>query len=150
MTEYIKKVSLPVDESGFLRRECPYCRRQFKVHMDEIESLEDQEDHYCPYCGQIADGSEWWTQEQEDYFRKVQENIAADLLNEHLIRPLKRSLSRSSCMRFEGKEVEKRNELIQPELDDMKLFALPCCQKKLKIVDEWEEVVHCYYCGFQH
>lgn len=150
MTQIIKNLPLPVDEDGFLRRECPYCKRQFKLHQDEFGSLQDESDHYCPYCGQIANSGQWGTEEQAEHINTNLDNIVADLLNENLINPLQHSFSHSNNIEFTGKEIEKKNQIIQPETNDMKTIILACCQKRVKIIDEWDKGVKCYYCGFQH
>jgi hypothetical protein len=44
-------VSFPLDSEGFLRRECPSCRREFKwLPQDETDPMPD-EGYCCPYCG---------------------------------------------------------------------------------------------------
>ena len=37
MSEQQIRISLPLDDKGFLRRECPYCIRQFKMKITEEE-----------------------------------------------------------------------------------------------------------------
>lgn len=174
----VMKISLPLDD-GFLRRECPFCYREFKVLLQEeeltdyiqrgidsfmIESSEEDvelepnessgSEFSCPYCGQRATEDGWWTQQQLAYFKVIATNIIAKQINEHLIRPLKRMARRSSSgpvsMRFEGKEIKQQEPWISPETSDMKIFDLPCCGRKMKIADDWEGVVYCFFCGFPH
>ena len=109
-------------DDGLLRRQCPFCQRQFKVRVpeseldglvDEIlqgylaEQSDDQAEDdkgtdsgladrvFCPYCGQDAPDDEWWTDEQIAYFTTIAKNIMASLINESFIGPLKRSSRRS-------------------------------------------------------
>jgi len=167
----------PLDEGGFLRRECPFCKREFKVLVTAEErkaptesirqlfltsdqdqwSLGDEgesPEYHCPYCGQIGSRDSWWTEQQVEYINAVLRNIAAQLLNENLIRPLKRSLGRPQSspvsITFEGREIEQHEERIAPEPEDMTRFPLPCCERAIKISDDWSGPVYCFFCGFPH
>lgn len=170
-----RQISFPLDDEGFFRRECPLCCYEFKVLLkdDELgqlaqsciddflieqglqeapdeESDEDSQEYVCPYCGQSAPSDHWWTQEQLAYIKVVLENIMAGLVNEQLIRPLKRSMGHGSFVRFEGKEMKQKDEWISPEVSDMTVFTLPCCERQIKIADDWKDAVHCFFCGFRH
>jgi hypothetical protein len=54
------KISIP-NEDGFVGRECnnPDCKRYFKIHQESFK-----EDMYCPYCGELFNKNELWTQDQ--------------------------------------------------------------------------------------
>jgi len=179
MTEIRREVSLPLD-NDFLRRQCPLCRREFKVaipteelqtlaqqaveaflletmHTEQQASSEENQpetEFFCPYCGQQAPVSEWWTEEQLAYFCVIAENIAAELINENLIRPLKRTFRGHRTglisMRFEGQELPRKQEWLAPEPADMTEVYLPCCERRIKVQDEWCDTVFCFFCGFPH
>jgi len=177
MSEIRMNVSFPLDEDGFFRRECPLCHKEFKVLLEKEEltdlaqkgidffMLEEKEtnlsesessgtEFVCPYCGQRAPGDSWWTQEQLAYVGIVAKNNLAKIVNENLIRPLKRTFQRSSSgmvsARFEGKEIEQQEPWISPEVNDMEIFDLPCCQRKIKIEENWQDTVYCFFCGFPY
>ena len=178
MSETTIQVPFPVDDEGFFRRECPYCRREFKILLERAElgdMISQLEDSYlveetsgvdadggreevdlltCPYCGQQANRETWWTQEQLLHVRTHLENLVADVVNEQLIQPLKREFGRKTSgpltFRFEGRELEKKNVWMSPESSDMKVFDLPCCGRKVKIDPEWSREVRCLFCGFSH
>ncbi|HLM47678.1 MAG TPA: hypothetical protein VK458_27685, partial [Myxococcaceae bacterium] len=80
----IISLELPRDMSGFVRRECPECHREFKTrpcrHDASIlqrrlaslfpfenahESFDDVPDWWCLYCGHRAPGDEWLTPAQQ-------------------------------------------------------------------------------------
>lgn len=174
-------ISLPLDCDQFLRRECPLCLRQFKVETEEAdrqsliereleayllqEGLEiraesadvteaDEDELWCPYCGQTASREQWWTQEQIAYIHVFGYNIMAQIINEQFIRPMKRKFSghRSGfiSIKFEGKEMEYQEPWISPEADDMTIHELPCCDLRVKLDDDWSRPVHCCRCGFPH
>lgn len=173
-------ITLPLDDEGFFRRECPLCHEEFKVLLKKeelgdiaqtglasfmIDSQREENDTgqnkdseteslFCPYCGQQASKNSWWTQEQLAYINVFAKNILAKLVNEHLINPLKRNLDRSTSglfsLQFKGEEMEQQEPWISPEINDMEIFNLPCCERKIKIEDNWYSTVHCFFCGFPH
>jgi predicted RNA-binding Zn-ribbon protein involved in translation (DUF1610 family) len=177
MSEIGIPVNFPVDDDGYFRRRCPLCKKEFKLLLkkEELEDIEqkgiesyilkrekeersdvESEDakFVCPYCGQKSVWSNWWTQEQEAYIGVIAENIMAQLLNEHFIRPLKRNLRKSKSsfiqISLEGEELKKKEPWMSPEMNDMDLVSLNCCDRMIKIEDDYVELVYCYYCGFPH
>lgn len=167
-------ISMPLDGEGFFRRSCPFCQKEFKVllNQDELGELTqtavsgfmletDEEDSeetpeeasqelFCPYCGQQAPKEQWWTNEQLAYIQVYISNIASKLINENLIDPLSRSLSGSQSISFKGEKMEYQEPWISPETDDMEIKELPCCQRKIKIEENWSGTIHCFFCGFPH
>lgn len=171
-------VPFPLDDGGFFRRECPFCRKEFKVLLtkeelntlaqegidsfmiDPQEKADSDEDahieaeYFCPYCGERATKDSWWTQEQLAYINIFTKNIAASLVNESFIRPLKRTFGHQSSspisISFKGREMEQQEPWISPEVNDMDEFDLPCCHRKIKIEDSKIGCIHCFFCGFPH
>ena len=160
-----------------LLAECPLCHKEFKILLekDELKNLaqrgidsfiieqgeekndldenaDEETESICPYCGQPS--SSWWTQEQHSYINVFAKNIMAKIINEQLIRKLKKDFRGSTggvfSVRFEGKEIEQHEPWMSPEVNDMEIFDLPCCQRKLKIGEGWNGAVHCFFCGFPH
>lgn len=179
MSTIEKNISFPLDDEGFFRRECPLCCREFKVLLENeelndikqkgIDSFmieqseknaqseegdEPDREFTCPYCGQSSSINSWWTEEQNAYIKVYVENIMAKLVNENLIRPLKRNFGKSSSglisLEFKGDEIRQKEPWISPESNDMEIFNLPCCNRKLKIKEEWKDKVYCFFCGFPH
>ena len=80
MSEIKMNVSFPLDDDNFIRRQCPLCRREFKILLEgnELEDItkkgiesfmleqseekdeqeEESEEFHCPYCGQPWEGPE--------------------------------------------------------------------------------------------
>ncbi|WP_165076054.1 hypothetical protein [Methanogenium sp. MK-MG] len=110
--------------------------------------MNHENEYFCPYCGQSADANEWFTTAQKDYTMNIAANAGIDLINKELTKSLKKLDSRS--FRVKTRDVPRRNELINPENDDMVFFALPCCNKQIKISEEWDGTIYCYFCGFPH
>lgn len=171
------ELSIPLDSDGYLRRECPFCRKQFKVLIpeDERENLASRaiQDHLpedlevdtvddehvdqgtlvCPYCGQEHSVRAWWTQEQIEFFTQHARKIAHEIIQQTLGKSL-RNLQRSSggliSVEVETDFDALGEPIIAPDPDDMTLFALPCCERAIKIEDDWPGTIHCPYCGFPH
>ena len=79
------KVSLPLDDKGYLGRECPApsCKRYFKVNPGTGRKGENLPLH-CPYCGHKGRMDEFHTQSQIDYAvsvvgRSAQEAVVRDM-----------------------------------------------------------------------
>jgi hypothetical protein len=145
-----KEVTIPLDIDGFLRRECPFCCREFKILKSDFESLDISNEYRCPYCGETADPRSWLTKGQKELFDKVVGNIAIDIINEEFITALKELDNPSKGIRVTAHDLERGNELINPEINDMQIIELPCCQKRIKIDQAWKSSIYCYYCGFNH
>jgi len=171
MTDIQKTVHLPIDDDGFLRRQCPYCMREFKAIVDGVkdscsedeQTVEDQDEnelsesieYYCPYCSQPAGKDSWWTLEQLDFIERHAQAIGEELINEHLIEPLSRMSKgiRSKGMisiEVKANRIDPITPIINPEPNDMRIIQLECCNERIKILDEWKEPISCYYCGSKH
>jgi hypothetical protein len=151
-------MSLPLDKEGFLRRECPYCERQFKWWPtsppgEDAEEVQEPPDiYYCPYCHEPADTEAWWTKEQLEY---AQERAAAEVLGPEL-RRFKNDMERSNrssrgLIRFDVllPPLSKPEPLTEP--DDMVRVDLPCHPEEPTKVDEgWEGEVACLVCGIRY
>ena len=157
MSETPIAISLPLDEDGFLRRECPNCERQFKwwptPPSDEApgETQEGPEAYFCPYCHEPADPDAWWTKEQLEY---AQELAAAEVLGPEL-RRMKDDLeggNRGSGMIRIDMSVSSfsRPELLT-EPDDMARIDVPCHpEEPIKVDEGWDEEVACLACGVRY
>lgn len=177
MSEIIFNISLPLDSDEFLRRECPLCKRQYKIAVtpdetksfiqkeienylvenelmekDDDESSEEVE-YWCPYCGETAKASAWWTEEQLEYIKIFSYNYMAETLNKEFT-DWKRQFSRMGnglfSVKLDFKEMPYKEPWISPEVDDMVLYDLPCCMIKIKLEDKPTNRIYCYKCGFLH
>lgn len=142
-------IQLPLDEDGFLRRECPHCSRQFKWHHGPTsERPPDSVDpavYFCPRCGNSAASDQWFTQEQITY------------IEEAMIGPALREASDAIEQVFRGVRgiTFKRNSYDEPEpppalqeSNDMIIVASPCHPwEPIKVPEEAASQVHCLICG---
>lgn len=170
MSDHVLEISFPLD-GKYLRRECPFCIREFKVKISEKDlntiterlanSITDDEDElsdnnidcFCPYCGQMAPNTHWWTQEQLKYVQTYMQNIMNEIINRKLIDPMKKSFNHKSkylSMSFKGKKLGFTDPWINQETEDMKIVETQCCDTSLKILDEWHNEFYCFECGFKY
>lgn len=145
-------VEIPLDDDGYLRRQCPRCERVFKwLHAEPTdESREPPTCYFCPYCGESSPPDQWYTDEQVDYLQAVAANEAMRMVESEL------GLTVDNVKRSEG--------LLQIKLDvphlnppaplfednDMVAIEPPCHpEEPLKVVEDWDDIVHCLVCGTQ-
>lgn len=143
-------MTLPLD-NGFLRRECPFCIRQFKWHSgptdDRPEDAIDPPVYFCPYCGESAQPDQWWTKEQIEYTRKF-----ALIEGSKIVKDKFKDLEKKSRDSFIKIKVGNTNEPEPPsalhEPNDMTLVQSPCHPwEPFKVLDDWSEPLHCLVCG---
>lgn len=143
-------ISLPLD-AGFLRRECPHCRREFKWRdgSDDDESVERASPplYYCPYCGEPAGLDDWWTQAQLDYAMAMAAGPAMREVTGEF-KAMAKGQSRG-LIEFSAK-ADPPPELPPPLVEpfDMTQIESPChALEPLKVDEAWGPAFHCLVCG---
>ena len=145
MNEIRGSVSLPVDSEGFLRRECPFCEREFKWLPNDADATLEPAGYHCPYCdGRSEDG--WWTRPQ----LKVVEAETA-YVAEREVHSMFKGLERSSneFVKISAGSAPSRPMSVRlTEPDDMRRIEFTCHpEEPLKVLDDWSQAVHCLLCG---
>lgn len=134
------KVKLPTDDNGFITQECPECGRKFKIEYQQTEPGKDRRINYCPYC--TREGSDfWWTDAQMSYM----EDKATQLLSDEF----EKYATDLGAAEENKEEVEDEfiEEPVKPvEKDFGKPVKFKCHEEKIKVVEEWEDEVHCIIC----
>jgi hypothetical protein len=149
MSEIEMSMSVPLDSEGFLRRECPTCEREFKWRpTPEGEESAPMPDAgpFCPYCAVQAPPDSWWTQAQ---IAAAHSQVYDEAVKPELEK-FADSISQSS-----GGFLQVSAEITEPdkppaltETDDMLRVDFDCHPSEpVKILDEWNEAVHCLVCG---
>jgi hypothetical protein len=144
-------MSVPIDDDGFLRRECPTCDREFKwLHSDDAEADGEPTSpggYFCPYCGLQAPPTHWWTKEQLQH--------ASAVVTEELIQPelkdLKGSLEAASSGLISltaDISIPDPPASVLTEPNDMVRVDFECHPSEpLKVAETWREPVYCLICG---
>lgn len=146
------EVSLPLDNDGFLRRECPHCEREFKWHNgpanEEAERQPPSETFYCPLCGEPAGPDSWWTRAQLDLIENSSERFIGQQIGD-MFKDLERSTRGNKFVTFKASNPdvpEPADPLTEP--DDMTIVASPChTWEPIKVPDDHEGPIYCLVCG---
>jgi transcriptional regulator NrdR family protein len=73
-------VAIPADDAGYFGRECPSCKRIFRMHVDDYEALPDELRLTCPYCCHEDEHSQFFTQQQIDRTMGAAHEYASQLV----------------------------------------------------------------------
>lgn len=160
----LETLSLPLDPRGFFRRQCPGCRREFKLRWTEFDGslvlrhlgaaiqfanadeLAQAAPLICPYCAHEEQAGSFFTPELQAHLAKRAQNLVAEIRFEQL-RHVERSLSDNPYPTFLAIPPEPFGEEIAPEPDDMRVVLLPCCGEEIKLPEAWAEGIRCPYCA---
>lgn len=141
-------VSVPLDADGFIRRECPTCERELKwlATPDGEEGTPAPEGGYfCPYCAVQAPASAWWTKAQLEAVEAKLHNEAVKPLLDDFGKSLEQAST--SHVRITSKPMPRANEPQLSESDDMRRIDFGCHSEPVKVLEDWDGVVHCPLCG---
>ena len=85
-------VNLPIDNDGFLDREChsEVCHAEFKVLFQDWKEKVSDEKVFCPICRHEAPSSEWNTDEQDVYIRATAVAHVQDVIHSALTEDTRR------------------------------------------------------------
>ncbi len=144
---------MPLDNEGFLRRECPTCEREFKwlpATGDDADDAVPPPDggYFCPYCVIQAPGDAWFTQAQLDLAQNVLTREVVDPMLSDFSRRLGRAGGGSGLFRVTASH--RRTDALDPltESDDMTRVDFACHPgEPVKVLDNWDRAVHCLVCG---
>lgn len=148
-------VSLPLDNDGFLRRECPNCLSEFKWHHgpanEEAEDIADPQIYYCPLCGEPAKTNAWWTQAQINYVRSATIPKIMQTLDDELSSAFKKSSRKNFTIQKKGHLNIPNEDLPLIEPDDMSIVASPChSYEPIKVPESAQGPLHCLICGYEY
>ncbi len=141
----IGKVTVSIDDDGFLRRECPHCEREFKwLHGDHGEPM-PVGGYYCPYCGGRSEDG-WWTRPQ---LAHMEAKLGGELDNEmhRMLKGFERSSSKSLQIRV-TRAPRRRIPPVPDEPNDMRRVDFACHPAEpVKVPESWDGRIHCLLCG---
>lgn len=58
-------VTMPSDDVGYIGRQCPGCKRMFRLQVEDYQALPDDLRLTCPYCCAVDSHSEFLTEQQQ-------------------------------------------------------------------------------------
>ncbi len=145
------EMKIPLDNEGFLQRECPNCEQQFRLKPfeDTTEGDAETEFYYCPYCYKSSSTDSWWTKEQLEYAQKLafQQVVEPELRNlQHQIRSLN-----SDFIKVDVKSSQVTDSELPNTSDYMVKVEFPCHpETPLKIDKVGVQNIVCLICGIQY
>jgi hypothetical protein len=159
-------LALPQDSEGFVRRECPHCRRQFKTrpfpqdgvalqrhlarrmpHSNWHESAGLCQPTCCLYCGRLAPPEEWFTLEQRQQLERIVTALLSEVRHEQLSFVM-RTLSRNPRPTFVTMGTARFLPPMAPEPDDLDAVPMLCCGEEAKAESGWSPIAsYCPRCG---
>jgi hypothetical protein len=143
-------MSLPLDDEGFLRRECPTCEREFKWLSSSSEDTgEDEVDataldgYFCPYCGVQAAPDAWWTKPQLERMKAI---VYDEVVGPELEK-FKSSISRMGSGFIKASVDITRPDSpaeLSEEVNDMRQIDFSCHpDEPVKVLEAWTDQVYC-------
>lgn len=148
MSDKTIKISIPLDDDGFLKVECPFCSEQFKISGDDYED-EDIFQLFCPYCGLVDEKIAFiLTEDLQEHIITLANNVAIDMINKSLD-DIQKSFKGSKNVSFKkGRDLKKENPEKLIALNDLSEYDMKCCDKHIKVLSE-HMGVFCPFCGMK-
>lgn len=142
-------VSLPLDQDGFLRRECPTCEQQFKWYAHEEGDFDAEivNQHFCPMCGAPSGVDTWWTPAQLEFAQGAAGPVLDEAVQD-LIADAFKGIKRMDFKPDRNFSLDIATPAPLTEPDDMVIVEPPCHPNEpVKVPDTATERVHCLVCG---
>jgi ribosomal protein S27AE len=142
-------IQLPLDNDGFLRRECPNCEQEFKW-LPTGDGGTRAEQYFCPRCGMPAGVDRWWTPAQIEYVRGLSGPAMDQYVNDALDDAFDSNRNRKSVtFKRTGDfsfNIPTPEPLIEP--DDMVIVEPPCHPNEpIKVPEGAVGHIYCLICG---
>jgi len=146
----VTEIEFPLDDDGYLDRQCPSCERHFRWHNGPVEgsvlSGPEPDAYFCPYCGFNAPVDQWWTTEQVEAIQQAVIGAA----HAEIERSLGDAFKGSKYVKFQpaGVRMPPPAPVQLDEIDDLLAVASHCHPyEPVKIDIRWTQPVHCLVCG---
>lgn len=141
-------VSIPVDDDGFIRRECPHCLQEFKWQRTFHEAEDNLSSLHCPYCGQEIERHGTWTQTQVEYMQGVAYQQVLRPMLDDFKRDVETSNRPGNLISVSVTRTDPSMPEQPAEPNDMTRMDIPCHpDAPIKVLEGWELPIHCLVCG---
>lgn len=149
------RVEMPLDDDGYVDRECPACRKPFRCLIEWSSDTPtlgaDLDVFHCPYCGMAAEADQWWTPEQVEYLRSSAITALMPEI-EGQLRDLANSISQTGYLsaEFKAPQIGPARPIFVEDLETTTV-ASPCHPgEPVKLIGEWQAPIHCFECGAEY
>jgi hypothetical protein len=132
------KVSIPLDEDGYLGRQCPSCRQMFRIQSEDYEALPEDTRLYCVYCGHEDAHSEFLTERQQQRLERVALDMGNQLIDNILggaLRNLARTTANNKFLTVTYRSTPFYPQPL-PDIDEEKLVRerqCPTCELRYAV-----------------
>lgn len=147
--EFRVDVSVPLDEDGYLGRQCPECSMSFRMNGEDYKALSDDLELWCVYCGHHQEHSEFMTAQQRDRVMRAAGDLGMQIASQALSDAF-RGLSRGGSGRS-GLSISYKEKPFYPRplpgIDEERLARVRTCtgcQVRYAVFDEHR---FCPVCG---
>ena len=147
MSEMSFKISIPLDEDGFIEMECDYCKTRFMLHKEVFEN-EDNLNFFCPICGIPNSINSFLVPEVIEKAQQIMANNFFEKLEKDLGRSI-RQINKSGILKMSVRKPKRisERELYTP-VENYVMCRKQCCSidVKVKNIDK-ETGTYCPICG---
>lgn len=164
-------ITCSIDPDGFRRLQCPRCTMTFKIMVNpgeysdplalRLSRLFEEDDEVddgiaelglcCPYCAHSARCQDFIDDEMERTIRAVARTQVIEPAVEMMMAGLTKSFKKlnSSFMKVTVTETHAPRPMLMfggPEVADMRHATLLCCNREIKLNEQWTERFFCPHC----
>jgi hypothetical protein len=161
------EIALPCDRAGFVRRQCRWCLRHFKLRPGaqdgiavlrwlsrslpqlELQGSEAPEHLRCPYCSQAGTTEDWLTADHRGRIERLAQRLRG-VLTFTSLNQVTTGLGHTARPTFLPVPPEPLPGCLGREPNDLLPVALICCDLEVKIHADWDGGLHCPQCGTHH
>ncbi len=157
---------LPQDRSGFVRRQCRWCQRHFKLRpgMEDGVAVQrwasrtvsalapealDLEHLRCPYCSRAGTREDWLTGPQRARIERMGQRLRGEMTYASLCQ-LTEGLGHTARPTVLPVAPEPLTPGLGTEPDDLSRVWLLCCEAEVKVQADWDGDLCCPHCGTMH
>ncbi|MGA5710501.1 hypothetical protein ACPCK8_29220 [Streptomyces cellulosae] len=142
------RVSIPLDDEGFLGRQCPGCSLLFRVNAEDYKTLPEDLTLWCVYCGHHAEHSQFLTAQQRERLMRAVGDLGMQMVSQSLDRAFRglprRSSGGSVSITYESKPFYPRP---LPGISEERLTRIRTCPGCLIEYAVFGEHRYCPVCG---
>lgn len=141
------KIKIEGDSDGYMMFECPYCKSEFKLNIEEYDES-DISNMYCPYCGLEKGKDNFYTQEVIEQANNIANNYLIEELNKAFGK-MSKEINKSKILKMKYKPIKKLNVKNIKTIDTVEeIFECKKCKRHLKVLYcEGMSKIFCSYCG---
>ncbi len=149
MSEQVIKISIPLDEDGFIEMECEYCKARFML-KNNVYDNENYLYFFCPICGIPNKINSFFIPEVLEKAQQMATNYMLDEIDKMLGKSM-RKINNGGLIKMSVRKSERvqERELYKPS-DSYVICHKKCCgiDVKVKSIDK-ETGTYCPICGIE-